>query len=824
MTDNTFNTANPINPTTIITDSVDQFADSIDFYTFTLNQESTVDVILENLFADADLFLYDSNQNVIASSENAETNNESIVEDLTAGNYFLEVFAFSGFTEYTLDILTTPLNQNNGGNDENFATATPISTTEIITDSVDNLIDLSDFYRFNLSQDSIIDVVLTDLSADADLFLYDSNQNVIASSENANNNGESIVEDLTAGNYFLEVYAFSGFTDYILDILTDPIDNDNSQDDDRLGATQINLGQTISNQVQDFNDVNDYYVFQLGNNSNITIDLQGIGGDADIELYDQNGNYIDGSFSFTSEETISTSLVAGEYYINVLAYSGDIEYDLSVTADNVATPPDNNDAGNNLNQAFPIEINNSYAGTVGQEDTADYFRFQLNDSREVNVQLGGMSADADLQLLDSQGNIITFSENGGSQDETISVVLNSGTYHLRVNPFGDIFTNYTLQLSANQPPSSPNSFDSQTGYGFLDANLAVAEAVGQEFFPDAPDFGSSDDWALNMINAPDVWQQGYTGQGVVVAVLDTGVDRNHPDLFSNIWTNDDEIPGDGVDNDNNGFVDDFWGWNFAENKNNTLDRQGHGTHVAGTIAALNDNVGNTGVAYDAQIMPVKVLGDDGSGSFQRVANGIVYAVDNGADVINMSLGGPSFVPVIEQAIAYASSRGVIVVSAAGNESASQPSTPAIYADEYGVAVGAVDRGNNFSSFSNRAGGDDDLLYVTAPGEAILSTIPNQRYDSFDGTSMATPHVAGVVALMLEANPNLTDSQVRQIIANSTTDTPGVITSNLTDFGIQTAKSSTEEPDTDVNDDDSMDVNIPEVDNPPSNQAPQFTRG
>ncbi|MEZ6116119.1 MAG: S8 family serine peptidase [Pirellulaceae bacterium] len=152
-------------------------------------------------------------------------------------------------------------------------------------------------------------------------------------------------------------------------------------------------------------------------------------------------------------------------------------------------------------------------------------------------------------------------------------------------------------------------------------------------------FGGANDWNLNAINAPEVWSQGYTGEGIVVAVVDTGVDWTHVDLASNIWTNADEIAGDGIDNDRNGYVDDVYGWNFANRNANVQDANGHGTHVAGTIASLRNGSGSTGVAHDAQIMPVKVLGNNGSGSDYAVSQGIRYAVDNGADVINLSLGG-----------------------------------------------------------------------------------------------------------------------------------------------------------------------------------------
>lgn len=305
-------------------------------------------------------------------------------------------------------------------------------------------------------------------------------------------------------------------------------------------------------------------------------------------------------------------------------------------------------------------------------------------------------------------------------------------------------------------------YNSTSGYGTVNAAAAVAQALGQTKFADVVNLNGNN-WGADLIKAPEVWTQGYTGQGIVVAVLDTGVDRNHSDLSSNIWQNNDEIAGNGVDDDLNGFVDDVYGWNFASNNNNTLDVRNHGTHVAGTIAGINNNFGVTGIAYSSKIMPVKVFGDQGSGTYSNLIQGIYYAVDNGANVINMSLAGSIGLKALQDAIDYASSNGVIVVSAAGNAGASMPNYPAYYAINDGLAVGAVDKSNKKTGFSNKAGNDPNMAYVTAPGVSIYSTFANNRYGSLSGTSMAAPHVAGVVALMLSANSNLSDSQVRQIL-------------------------------------------------------------
>ncbi|MCS7227214.1 MAG: S8 family serine peptidase, partial [Gloeomargarita sp. SKYB31] len=233
----------------------------------------------------------------------------------------------------------------------------------------------------------------------------------------------------------------------------------------------------------------------------------------------------------------------------------------------------------------------------------------------------------------------------------------------------------------------------------------------------------------------------------------------------NMWLNSREIPGNRIDDDGNGFVDDVYGWDFVNNDNDPMDGNGHGTHVAGTIAALRNDFGITGVAYNARIMPVRVLDDRGSGLTSWVARGIRYAADNGAHVINLSLGG-GFSQVVYDAIRYATSRGAVVVMAAGNDGWPNPGHPAWSATEFGLSVGAVNQNNQIAWFSNRAGTDPNRRHVVAPGVEILSTTPNNTYRMYNGTSMATPHVAGVVALMLSANPNLTPAQARDIIAGS----------------------------------------------------------
>jgi hypothetical protein len=423
----------------------------------------------------------------------------------------------------------------------------------------------------------------------------------------------------------------------------------------------------------------------------------------------------------------------------------------------------------------------------GSRDTNDYFRFSLDQSSNIDLRLTGLRANANLQIYNENNQLIGQSFNPGRKSEQISLSnLAPGTYYIRVRPAGNAATAYQLQVSAEviapPPPhaaptpeptrtESPspvvqtvsNNYSTTYGYGLIDANEAVSRSLNQPRFPNVEGRVS---WDGQYIGAPEVWEQGYTGAGVVVAVIDSGVDYTHIDLDDNIWWNDDETFGNGIDDDGNGYVDDVIGWNFIDFNNNPMDEDGYGTHVAGIIAAEDGNTAEggraLGIAYGAKIMPIKVMGDSGQGSYTDIAAGIRYAADNGADVINLSLSGSSDSEVLSAAIQYAASRDCVIVMAAGNQGESSPRYPAKYADRWGIAVGAIGEDYLLSYFSNRAG-DEPLYYVVAPGDEIYSTLPDDRFGYLSGTSMAAPSVAGVAALVRQANPFLSASQVEDLL-------------------------------------------------------------
>ncbi len=342
--------------------------------------------------------------------------------------------------------------------------------------------------------------------------------------------------------------------------------------------------------------------------------------------------------------------------------------------------------------------------------------------------------------------------------------------------------NGETSVAATTQVSRTASFNSTFGYGLVNASAAVARALGEAPFPEVPALGGQQ-WGIDLVKAPEVWARGYQGEGMVVAVIDSGVDYNHPELQNNIWRNNDEIPNNGIDDDGNGYVDDFRGWDFVGDDNNPQDLESHGTHIAGTIAASINGGETVGIAPKAEIMILRVLDEAGVGRVSDGIEAIRYAADNGADVINFSSGGRRFVGAELDAIRYAESRGVVFVSAAGNDRLQTPDFPAATADRVGIAVGSVDRANRFSNFSNQAG-PQPLDYVVAPGGDggvedvgdIYSTVPlflpGSQYSFFAGTSMATPHVSAVAALVKQANPSLSVSEIERIIME--TANPNVI--------------------------------------------------
>ena len=275
-------------------------------------------------------------------------------------------------------------------------------------------------------------------------------------------------------------------------------------------------------------------------------------------------------------------------------------------------------------------------------------------------------------------------------------------------------------------------------------------------------------WALKNnndcdIDAPHAWNVSKGSDSTIVAIVDSGVDYNHLDIADNIWINENEIPDNGIDDDGNGYIDDIRGWDFQCNDNDPMDDCSHGTHCAGIANAVtNNSIGIAGVAWNCKTMAVKIGDSDGIQG-NHAAYGVFYAAENGADVISMSWGASgSFGDyyLIQDAINYAYGQGAVLVAAAGNDCSNNKNFPAAY--DKVISVAATNQNDGKASFSNYGSWVD----IAAPGMNILSSVPNNEYARYDGTSMACPHVAGLVGLIL-SNNDFNQEEVKTILRSTT---------------------------------------------------------
>ena len=327
----------------------------------------------------------------------------------------------------------------------------------------------------------------------------------------------------------------------------------------------------------------------------------------------------------------------------------------------------------------------------------------------------------------------------------------------RLSSQGDVAyaePNYRIQLddppkhaadaSATPEPTPEPTMSSEKTPNDLDSRLWGMKNNGQDGGKAGVDIGATRAWAT---------QTGLpNGQGPLIAIIDTGIDYTHPDLATNVWNNPKEVPGVGIDNDGSGYIDDQHGANVNKKTGDPMDDNEHGTHVAGTIAAvINNGQGVAGVAPGVRIMACKFLDSSGSGSSSDAITCLDYAVQKGARIANASWGGGPASQSFLDALNRARAAGLLLVCAAGNESADNdavPHYPSNYEVDNVLAVGAMTRSEQVASFSNVGLTTVDLF---APGSAILSTIPGGSYASFSGTSMAAPHASGVAALVLSTN-------------------------------------------------------------------------
>lgn len=359
---------------------------------------------------------------------------------------------------------------------------------------------------------------------------------------------------------------------------------------------------------------------------------------------------------------------------------------------------------------------------------------------------------------------------------------------------------YLVKLADTQTASFLDAASKNPSVEYAEPNYVVRalvekkdEADGTESIPNDREFDKL--WSLKNVGQKDssgadgvvgadisatkAWATTTGNKNVIVAVIDTGVDYNHQELKDNIFINRGEFGGgkesNGIDDDANGFVDDFHGWNFAGvSTNNPMDDNEHGTHCSGTIGAKgNDGVGIVGVNWNTSILPVKFLSGSGSGTLADAVKAIQYATLMKANVMSNSWGGGGFTQTMFDAIVAAKNQGLLFVAAAGNDAQNadnNPHYPAGYQVDNVIAVAATTNRDSLASFSTYG---KRTVHIAAPGQNIYSSVPNNGYDSFSGTSMATPHVSGAAALLWGTDTNMTYAQVKDRLIRSRDFLPGL---------------------------------------------------
>ena len=459
--------------------------------------------------------------------------------------------------------------------------------------------------------------------------------------------------------------------------------------------------------------------------------------------------------STASDHQIGSNL-AGHQLNAVVQYTDSQGFKETITTDSVSVPgtagsnsDGKDDYGGSTTTNGRLTINNSISGELELAGDHDWFAINLTAGRRYQFDLNGVSLeDPFLYLRSSSSSLVAYNDDESllSLDSQLNYTAeSSGTHYLDVGAYQDVYAGtYTLRASELTPPDP--GFNSTDGYGHVSAQRAFEQLLNISLDP--VDALGGNLWGVDNVDAPEVWNggsgfAGATGSGTTIAVIDTGVDLDHPEFLGRIVA----------------------GYDFVDDDSIADDGNGHGTHVAGTIAGANDGTGITGVAYDAAIMPLRVLGNDGYGWTSDIISAGRWAADNGAHVINLSLGVSGYSQAMADAISYASGRGSVVVMAAGNSGGMAPEYPAAHAIDHGIAVGAVDSNRSFAGFSNRAG-STQLDYVTAPGVNIYSAVPGGGYDTFNGTSMATPHVAGVAGLLKSHDGSLSASAIEDLLTGS----------------------------------------------------------
>ncbi len=450
------------------------------------------------------------------------------------------------------------------------------------------------------------------------------------------------------------------------------------------------------------------------------------------------------------------------------------------------------------------------ANLFASEYLVEFYKTNSTDLAKFTKVHGGS-----LSLVSKEGNLYkwTISTDASQlslKDSNVVTVQKNGAIHLIENPslaknraaINELARTNMLQITDG--PAYPDNPEIPTA--------GLQQATGKDTMLDKQ-------WGIAQVKGIAAQQNSPQGKDIIVAVTDTGVDYTHPDLINQMWRNEKEIPGNGIDDDNNGYIDDIVGWDFANNDNKPYDlsmsmidilmsggNPGHGTHVSGVIGATGNNgMGIVGIAPKVKIMALRFITEKGQGTSEAAIKAIDYAVNNGAKIINASWGGEKgdeSDDEIQKAIERAKAKGVLFIAAAGNGRVDQaagkavgfnndtdpkPVLPATFNLENMITVAAIDVNEKIGEFSNYG---PKSVHLGAPGVNILSTVPGNRYQdtiielgsmkvTWDGTSMATPHVVGAAALLWSTDPNMTATTVKEKLLSMTVKIPSMTNKTVT---------------------------------------------
>lgn len=457
-----------------ITSTTQTFNDSVgpldtdDYYRFSLSSRSSFNLNLNGLTADADVYLLNSSGQNLLTSEQSGTTAESIKATLDVGTYYVRVSPYYDSTNYNLSLSATSMVDSAGNTTSAARNISVGSTTSTYSDWVGSS-DKEDYYKFTLSNNYNFKLTLNGLSGDADVQLLrlnsDSTTTTVGNSATGGTTAEAInINALTAGNYFVRVYSYTGNTNYNLSLSSTPLPISTAYESNNTLSTAYNLGSLSG--TKDLSagiggtDTNDYYKFSIGTTSSFSLSMTGMSANADVQLLNSSGAAIASSANTgTTNESISPrDLSAGTYYLRVYPASGSTNYNLSLMGVDASY-----EANNTLTTAYNL---GNLSGTknlvsgIGGTDTNDYYKFTFSSTSNFSLSMTGMSANADVQLLNSSGAIIASSLNTGTTNESISPRnLSAGTYFVRVYSASGS-TNYNASLSTTIDWFSQNIKDS----------------------------------------------------------------------------------------------------------------------------------------------------------------------------------------------------------------------------------------------------------------------------------------------------------------------------------------------------------------------------